>query len=67
MYTFDTPLDGTLLHANILCSIRYIEQDTSHEEAKSSREEKNEEKRSWSKPAPAPTPEQNQHASFKLE
>ncbi|KAK1596219.1 hypothetical protein QYE76_018558 [Lolium multiflorum] len=28
--TFDTPLDGLLLHANTLCSIRYIGQDTSH-------------------------------------
>ncbi|KAK1602202.1 hypothetical protein QYE76_018186 [Lolium multiflorum] len=29
-YDFDTPLDGLLLHANTLCSIRYIGQDTSH-------------------------------------
>jgi hypothetical protein len=29
-YDFDTPLDGLLLHANTLCSIRYIDQDTSH-------------------------------------
>ncbi|KAK1589609.1 hypothetical protein QYE76_018383 [Lolium multiflorum] len=29
-YAFDTPLDGLLLHANTLCSIRYIGQDTSH-------------------------------------
>src|SRR5215203_3256653 len=28
--TFDTPLDGLLLHATTLCSIRYIGQDTSH-------------------------------------
>lgn len=31
-YAFDTPLDGVLLHANTLCSIRYIDQDTSHGE-----------------------------------
>ncbi|KAK1631972.1 hypothetical protein QYE76_006287 [Lolium multiflorum] len=29
-YAFDTSLDGMLLHANTLCSIRYIGQDTSH-------------------------------------
>ena len=29
-YAFDTPLDGLLLHANTLCSIRYIDQDASH-------------------------------------
>ncbi|KAK1680995.1 hypothetical protein QYE76_041843 [Lolium multiflorum] len=29
-YDFDTPLDGLLLHANTLCSIRYIDQDTRH-------------------------------------
>ena len=32
MYTFDTSLDGMLLHVNTLCSIRYIEQDTSRED-----------------------------------
>ena len=30
-YAFDTPLDGLLLHANTLCSIRYIDQGASHE------------------------------------
>ena len=29
-YAFDTPLDGLLLHANTLCSIRYIDQEASH-------------------------------------
>jgi hypothetical protein len=32
MYAFDTPLDGLLLHANTLCSIRYIDQEASHED-----------------------------------
>jgi hypothetical protein len=31
-YTFDTSLDGMLLHVNTLCSIRYIEQDTSRKD-----------------------------------
>jgi hypothetical protein len=30
MHNFDTSLNGMLLHSNILCPIKYIEQDASH-------------------------------------
>ena len=42
-YAFDTSLDGMLLHANTLCSIRYIDQDASHGDQANGEEAENEE------------------------